>query len=211
MTAPPALRGALAVLAVAVGALSAFGHITHGFRAITADGARRADIARSPRTLPDLPLVDAAGEHFSLAALPGEPGHDTLVTLVYTQCTTVCRTTASGQAYLQQQLRQRGLADTTRLLTLSFDPARDTPDQLARYARRLRADATLWRFATVTQRDDLLPLLNTFGIIVLPDLWGEFSHNAALFRVDGQGRLVQAYDVDRPDDALADLLRARRG
>lgn len=36
---------------------------------------------------------------------------------------------------------------------------------------------------------------------------GGYSHNAALFLVEEDGRLSRAYDVDRRDVALADYLR----
>ena len=96
-----------------------------------------------------------------------------------------------------------------RLLTLSFDPVRDQPAVLRAYARTLRADPALWTFATVADPARLRSLLDAFGIVVLPDGLGGYSHNAALFLVDGRGRLAAAYDVERPDLALADVLRSR--
>ena len=93
-----------------------------------------------------------------------------------------------------------------RLLTLSFDPANDTPQVMHDYARRVGADPDLWQFATVRSSADLPALLKTFDIIVLPDGLGGYSHNAALFLIDERGRLSRAYDIDRPDLAMADYL-----
>ncbi len=189
---------------------------TRGLRTVSADGARRLDLARAPRELPALALFDQAGRQLDFGGpmLQGESTgkHDspvTLVTFVYTRCLAICRTSASGQAWLQQQLRERGLQDRVRLLTLSFDPARDTPAALWAYARTLRADPAIWTFATVAEPARLRGLLDAFGIVVLPDGLGGYSHNAALFLVDAQGRLAAAYDVERPDLALADVLRSR--
>lgn len=177
---------------------------TRGLRTVSADGARRLDLARAPRELPALVLLDQAGARHAFGGAPL-----TLVTFVYTQCTAVCRTSASGQAWLQQQLRERRLQDSVRLLTLSFDPVHDQPAVLRAYARTLRADPALWTFATVADPARLRSLLDAFGIVVLPDGLGGYSHNAALFLVDGHGRLAAAYDVERPDLALADVLRSR--
>ncbi|MHA7684547.1 SCO family protein [Cupriavidus sp. PET2-C1] len=189
---------------------------TRGLRTLSADGARRLDLARAPRELPALALLDQTGrQHAFGGPMPqgegsGERGRPvTLVTFVYTRCLAICRTSASGQAWLQQQLRERGLQDRVRLLTLSFDPARDTPAALLAYARTLRADPAIWTFATVAEPARLRGLLDAFGIVVLPDGLGGYSHNAALFLVDAQGRLAAAYDVERPDLALADVLRSR--
>lgn len=183
---------------------------TRGLRTVSADGARRLDLARAPRELPALVLLDQAGARHAFGGAAAAKGGAplTLVTFVYTQCTAVCRTSASGQAWLQQQLRERRLQDSVRLLTLSFDPVHDQPAVLRAYARTLRADPALWTFATVAEPARLRSLLDAFGIVVLPDGLGGYSHNAALFLVDGDGRLAAAYDVERPDLALADVLRS---
>ncbi|WP_233208448.1 hypothetical protein [Pollutimonas subterranea] len=93
-----------------------------------------------------------------------------------------------------------------RLLTLSFDPFNDTPAVLAKHARSLGADASLWRSSTVVSPFDLEPMLKLFDIVIIPDGLGGYSHNAALFRIDERGKLIKAYDVDRADLAFADYL-----
>ncbi|WBY02661.1 SCO family protein [Ramlibacter tataouinensis] len=200
-------RTGVATLTVAVLALCAFAGVTHGFAAVTSDGVRRAALAGTPRALPPIGLVDAAGRAFSLAdyGQPSQPA--TFVALVYVRCQTICLTTAAGQSWLQGEIQARGLGDRVRLLTLSFDPASDTPAVLADHARRLGADPALWRFATVRDGADLKPMLDLFDVVVLPDGLGGYAHNGALFLVGEDGRLSRAYDIDRPDVALADYLR----
>ncbi|AGG88827.1 SCO family protein [Rhodanobacter denitrificans] len=202
-----ALRTGLALAALASFALVAFADVTCGFAAITSEGARRVAIERAPRAVPDIELVDSHAQRVRFADLRDAAGRVLLVSLVYTQCETICRTTASGQAWLQRELRHRGLGERVHLVTLSFDPARDTPAALRAYARGQRADASLWTFATVADPAQLDALLRTFGIVVLRDEFGGYTHNAALFRLDAQGRIDRVYDVDRPNLALADLLR----
>jgi len=201
---------ALCVGLMIVVALAAFSHVTRGFSAVTSDGVRRVDLEQSPRTLPSLPLVDQDGTVFSLADYGAHSSYTTIVSLVYTHCMTVCTTAASGQAFLQQEIKARGLGARLRLLTLSFDPVRDSPSALSRYADSLGADSALWRMATVVHRRDLAEMLAPFGIVLIPDGLGGYSHNAALFVIDEQGRLSRAYDVDRPDLALADYLHTRK-
>jgi protein SCO1/2 len=203
------LRGwgpALAMCALALAGLLLFDHLTRGFQAVTSDGVRRIDLVRAPRPLPPIQLVDSSGARFSLADIAGPSGQSTLITLVYTHCVDVCRTAASGQAYLQQELRARGLDQQVRQLTISFDPKRDTPEALRAYARSMQADPLRWRFATVADAADLARLLKAFEVVVLPDGRGGLVHNGAIFVADPLGRLVQTYDLDRPDQALADLL-----
>ena len=200
-------RTGVATAAVGALALCAFAGVTHGFAAVTSDGVRRADIAGTPRALPEIGLVDTAGRPLSLGDYGQPTGQVTFVTLVYVQCQSICLTSAAGHSWLQGEIHARGLADRVRLLTLSFDPASDTPEVLAAHAKRLGADPDVWRFATVRDTADLKRMLEVFDIVVLPDGLGGYAHNAALFRVDEGGRLSRAYDVDRPDLALADYLR----
>lgn len=201
------LRTGCAIALLAALAALLFGVSTRGFRVVTSDGARQVDLARSPVTLPAIELTDAHGARMPLAA--ASDGRKTVVTLLYTHCVTVCRSSASGQAYLQAELVRRGLAGDYRLLSISFDPWRDTADVLRAYGRKNGADPALWRLATVSRDEDLPALLDAFGVVVLPDGLGDYSHNAAYFLIDAHGRLARAYDIDRPDVVLADMVHAR--
>lgn len=200
-------RTTCATICVAALAFAAFAAVTHGFAAVTSDGLRRADIAASPRALPEIELVDSAGQRLSLREYARSPKSVTFVALEYVQCRSVCLTSTAGQSWLQAEIRARGLEDRARLLTLSFDPLNDTPQVLARHAKRLGAEGKLWRFATVADSRELPRLLEFFGIVVIPDGLGGYSHNAALFLIGEDGRLSQTYDIDRPDIALAEYLQ----
>ena len=41
-------------------------------------------------------------------------------------------------------------------------------------------------------------LKKSFGITVIPDSFGGFTHNAAIHLVDPRGRLVDVFDVGNP-------------
>ena len=198
---------ALAAIVVA----TAFGayYLTHGFRAVTSDEARQFALAESPHDLPSIPLVDSHGQRTDLRRITSAKPF-TVVALVYTQCTSLCLLTASSEAYLQARLREADLQEQVGLVTISFDPARDTPAELASYARRVKADAGTWTIATVADPSDLDRLLDTFGIVVLSDGADGYTHNGALFLVDRQGRLFDALDPDAGDrafDRLTALVR----
>ncbi|MDN5842812.1 MAG: SCO family protein, partial [Alcaligenaceae bacterium] len=118
----PYIRSGLALVLTLILGLSAFAAVTSGFAAVTADGVRRAQLERMPRSLPELALVDSGSDPFSLTRY-GVPGAKvTFVTLVYLQCQTICRSSMSGQSWMQHAIHSRGHEDPERLLTLSFDP-----------------------------------------------------------------------------------------
>lgn len=203
-----ALATSAAVVLMLLLGFAAFSFVTRGFAAVTSDGVRRIDLERSPRALPSLALVDQSGQPMSLADYAKPSPYTTFVSLAYMRCQTVCRTSASGLAFLQHEITSLGLRDKVRLLTLSFDPSNDTPQVMAEHARSVGADTALWRTATVRNTQDLPALLKLFGIVVIPDGLGGYSHNSALFVINEQGRLARAYDTDRPDLALVDYLRS---
>jgi protein SCO1/2 len=205
------LPTALAVAIVLVAAIFCVHAMTLGFSALTSDKARQVAFARTPARIPDLALVDSRHRIVSLRSVVGEKRW-TVVALVYTQCTTLCLVTASGEAWLQERLPSTGVDSQVGLLTISFDPARDTPDALARYAQRVKARPGRWTIATVAAQRDLDPLLDAFGIVVIPGDDGELIHNGALFLVDREGRIFDAFDPDAADAVMARLtaLEAKR-
>ena len=199
-----------ACLLIVVLALAAFASVTRNFRAVTTEEVRRLDLKQFPKPLPDIRLIDSSGKTLSLAQIgtsDSAGGHVTLITFVYTNCRTICRAGAMDQLQLERLIQDNGWSGHIKLLTLSFDPARDTPAVLSRYADTMKANKNIWKFATVADKSDLSALLNAFEITVLPDGWGGYAHNSAIFLVDRQGRLAGAYAMDEPATALAASLR----
>lgn len=182
-------------LAVTVLGIATLAWGTDGFRAFTDEGARRLAVHTSPRPLPAVTLQDQTGRRFGLDELRGRL---LAVEFIYVNCPSVCR--ALGQAF--QRVRDALPASVPGrelvLLSISFDPERDRPARLADYAARYGADAEAWRVARVEDPDELRALLRSFGIVVIPDGFGGFEHNAALHLVDRDGRLVRIEDHDRP-------------
>jgi protein SCO1/2 len=90
-----------------------------------------------PRTLPAFSLQQSDGTRL----VPGElQGHWTLVFLGFTHCPDVCPTTLALLA--QAQKRWASLPESTRprVLFVSVDPERDTPDRIGEYAHAFHRD-----------------------------------------------------------------------
>jgi len=198
-------RSAAATLALAVLAYAGGAWLTMDFRVWTAEGARRLAVLRSPVAAPAVAMRGPDALAQPLPAMLRAPGAATIVDFVYTRCMTVCSALGGTFLQLQDALRADHAAGrpAVRLLSISFDPANDAPDVLAAYSRRLRADPTLWRFATPAREQDLQALLRHYGVTVIADGLGGYEHNAALLVLDGDGRLVHIYDYDQAGDALA--------
>ena len=165
---------------------------TEGARAFTSEGARRLEIERAPRPVPRASLEDASGEVVESDTLVG----GTLVVgFVYTQCGSVCPDLSREFRELQDALERRPDLAPVRLLSVSFDPDRDTPERLAEYGRHFGADPGRWRLARIRDPEQLERWLETFGVVVISDGRGGYAHNAALHLVDPDGEFVAVHDL----------------
>jgi protein SCO1/2 len=196
------LRALFAALAALASGLVALAAVTDSFRVVTTEGAWRLAVAERPRPLPDVTLVDQSGRAFPLSALRGRP---VLVEFFYTSCPTICGLLASQFQVLADHLVERPGGREISLLSVSFDPGRDTAAELADYAVRVGADGQIWRIARVAEPDELPALLGGFGVVALPDGAAGFVHNAAIYLVEADGRLAHIYDPDQGAEALAAL------
>ena len=92
--------------------------------------------------------------------------------------------------------------DDIVFLTISFDPERDDPETLERYRMYFGSDGDTWRMARINDQGELNTLLQEFGVIVIPDGEGDFSHNSAFYLVDRDRKLVEVMDYTMIPEAI---------
>ncbi|MDP6020186.1 MAG: SCO family protein [Alphaproteobacteria bacterium] len=175
---------------------------TNGFRAFTAEGARRLAVLETPRALPEVQLQDRRGITFGLDDLGGKL---VLVNFIYTRCPDICSAMGDSFERIHDALAQPIREHEVVLLSISFDPHHDGPAELADYAERYDASDAAWRFARISDGRQMQDLLEAFGVVVIPDEFGGFAHNAAIHLVDRRGHLARIFDYDKPAAVLAEL------
>lgn len=106
------------------------------------DGARIT--AAAGVTVPDEELVDQDGRAVRLRELFA--GRAVAVNFVFTTCTTLCSPMTAIFARLARELGP-AMESRVRLVSISLDPATDTPDKLRAYADRFERRAG-WTFLT---------------------------------------------------------------
>lgn len=193
------MHPAVATLAAAAIGVTALWAATDGLQALTTEGARRLVAAERAPEMPTVTVEAMAGQAMTL---PAGDGRATVVEFVYTTCPTICQAAGIEMARLRDRLADGPLSERVRLVSLSFDPETDTPELLADYGERHGAKGRIW---TVARPDptDLPRLLDAYGITVIPDGWGGWTHNAALHVVGPDGRLRAILDIDDLDGAEA--------
>jgi cytochrome c peroxidase len=152
-------------------------------------------------TVGDHPLLDADGRTTRLFALTDT--RIALVAFVYTACIEAAGCPVSN-AVLHQVDRaladDAALAAEVTLVTVSFDPERDTPEQMARQST-LHAPRSRWRFATGRSEAELRPLLDDFDQPVAKlrfedGVWtGLFRHVLKVFLLDRDHRVRSIYST----------------
>jgi protein SCO1/2 len=200
------MRPLLASLAVIAAGGVVLWQATDGFAALTAERARRVEVLRDMPVVPTFRVETMAGERLSL---PTGDGRAMVVEFIYTHCPSICQSAGAKLAQLRDRLAIGPLAARARLVSLSFDPARDTPERMAEYGHWHGADGRLWTVARPAE-SDLGALLKAYGITVIPDRAGGFTHNAALHVVSPDGRLLAILDqddIDGAEDAIEKALR----
>lgn len=146
-------------------------------------------------------LRDAAGQQVSTLTLMA--GKVTVVSFIYTACSDRlgCPLASVVLRELQSRLRDEGLQRAAVLLSISFDLGRDTPAQLAKYARVYDADPSLWRFMTAPSKRLLERVLNSYGQDRAPvydergRFTGRYRHVLKVFLVDREGQIRNIYSA----------------
>src|SRR5438128_937647 len=106
-------------------------------------GSRLAIIGRAPLTV----LTNQDRQITKLACLQGKV---LLIGFIFTTCNGTCPATTHRMAQVQLELKTRGLAkkDAVRLLSITLDPVRDTPERLKGYMQLYDLDPVNWSFLT---------------------------------------------------------------
>jgi protein SCO1/2 len=160
--------------------------------------------------VPDAAFVDQADRRRSFAEWRGSV---TVVTFIYTSCPlpNYCPLMDQNFATLQGAIAEdAALRGRVKLMSISIDPARDTPAVLAAHAARRKTDAEVWTWLTgdpVT----IDKFAGRFGVGILrPDNATEINHNLRTAIVDRAGRVQTIYSGNEwtPGQLLSDLRRA---
>ena len=153
--------------------------------------------------LPDFTLVDQHAREVSLSSLRGKV---VAVTFIYTRCPLpdYCPRMMGNLLELKTRFESR-LGKDLVLLTVSFDPKYDTPEQLRRYAANYRADVPGWHFLTGSSAQ-IARVCEAFGVEYFPDE-GLITHTLQTAIVDREGRLAAAVEgKDYTARQLVDLV-----
>ncbi|MFK7694677.1 SCO family protein [Paenibacillus sp. HJGM_3] len=149
-----------------------------------------------------LPVIKKATE-FSLessdgstASLADSNGKVRLVYFFWSTCPDVCQPTTYELSKVKQELEKDGLMGSKVVMySISFDPDKDTAQQLSTYSARFQKDTTNWKFLRGEEKA-MRDLANAYGVSVLKNKDGTFAHTNSIALVDGAGNIREYITSD---------------
>ena len=156
------------------------------------------------QAVPDFTLTDQAGQPVRFSTLSA--GKVVALNFVYTRCALpqFCLRASNVFSVLQRRFARQYGRELV-LLTVTFDPERDTPEVLATYAARFDADPKMWRFLT-GRTADVRRVCAFFGVESYLDE-GLLNHSLHTAVVDRRGRLVANVEGNQyTTEQLGDLI-----
>ncbi len=164
--------------------------------------------ATSRHALLDYPFTNQLGQAVSLSQFKGQA---LAITFIFTRCPIpeYCPRLSRNFAEAAQKLRALPEAPTNwHFLSVSFDPAFDTPGVLAAYARSYHSDPQHWSFITGAP-DKIAELAQASDVTATPD--GNFyNHNFRTLIINANGELQMSFPVsgNLSDAIVTEILKA---
>jgi protein SCO1/2 len=157
--------------------------------------------------VPNASFLDQDAKKRTFDSFRGSP---VVLTFIYTRCPlpTFCPLMDRHFAAMQQPLKDDAALRAVHLVTVSFDPATDTPAVLKRHARELKADLSRWTFLT-GDRDDVDRFAARFGVSIARAMNDprDITHNlrTAIIGPDGTVKKIYTGNEWTPEDILQEL------
>jgi protein SCO1 len=152
------------------------------------------------QSIPDVELVDQDGKTVHLYT-DLVKGRVAALSFIFTTCTTICPLIGANLGRLQTELGQ-SLGEDIELISVSVDPATDTPQRMKTWGAQFGAKAG-WDLLT-GNKETVEQLLKAVGLFT-PDIQ---SHSPFLLLVnDRTGDWTRINALETPPTKIAELLR----
>jgi protein SCO1/2 len=150
------------------------------------------------RALPATEFVDHNGRAFTSADLTGQ---FTLMFFGFTNCPDICPTSMAVLAQAVKRFRDARVP-APRVVLVSVDPARDTPEQMQRYLANFDSE-----FIGITTNEQALePMRRDLGVSVMKQSLGNeqytMTHNPQVYVIAPNGKVIATLSSATSADAV---------
>ena len=159
-----------------------------------------AETASTPVRIPDITVQDQNGKSLNFYT-DLVKGKVVAINFVFTTCTTICPPLTATFRRVQQQLAEQN--SSAQLISISVDPAIDTPERLRDFAAKFKAEPG-WAFVT-GNTSDINSLLQQLGVAVT----NKNDHTPMiLIGNDQAGYWTRAYGLSSPTSLVKMITEA---
>jgi len=171
---------------------------TDAGKAWTTESARKLDIKKTPRQIPNVQLLAANQQQTNIQEFDRQI---VLIDFIYTQCSTTCIGLGLAFKQLQKDLITLGYDNQVQLLSISFDLDKDRPEQLSQYLKLYRANEDQWDATVFKTESAKEKVLKALEVIVIPDKRGEFVHNAGIYMMRNN-KVIEIFEISERSKIL---------
>ncbi|HVV74260.1 MAG TPA: SCO family protein, partial [Verrucomicrobiae bacterium] len=167
----------------------------------------RTRAGRAPSSLRNYRFTNQLGDPVSLADFRGQA---LALTFFFTRCPIPQYCPRLSRNFEEVQLKMHEIANAPtnwHLVSVTFDPAHDTPEVLKAYAESYHYDAAHWSFLTGPP-DSITELVQACGVTSRADA-GLFKHNFRTLIIDASNHLQMVFPTsgDLSDSIVQELLK----
>ena len=142
--------------------------------------------------VPSFKLLNQDGDYVSNLDLMG---YNYIVNFFFTSCPTICPTTTLNLIELQNKINAYDI-ENFKIISISVDPANDTPLKMKQYAESMNIDLSNWVFLTGPEQEIYEIVKSGFYLAVGKDdlAPGGVFHSPSITIVDKQGYIRTGID-----------------
>jgi len=157
--------------------------------------SERREVVHLPvlRAVPDFSLTDQTGATVSKESLRGKIW---IANFIFSRCQGPCPQLTARMAEMQKALAK---APQVRLVSVTVDPAYDTPEILRQYGEEFQADPEKWKFLTGDPAVVKQLIREGFMQMLAEEPDGEPVHGTTFILIDGHGMVRGVYMLEDPD------------
>lgn len=179
-----------------------------------ANGSGPDERLTAMKAAPEFQLQDLDGKTVTSESMNGKVR---LVYFFYSYCPDVCLPTSFLLSQVQDELKKKDLlGNKAEIISITVDPVRDTAEVLKAFGNRFESKPIPggWTFLR-GEEAKVHKLAEDFGIMVIKEKDGNFSHSNAILLVDPKGQLRNYYDGSNPeldaDHIVKDVVTLSKG
>ncbi|MGO4496557.1 SCO family protein [Paenibacillus sp. 2RAB27] len=181
---------------------------------LVTNGSKPDERLTAMKAAPSFTLQDLDGKTVTSESMNGKVR---LVYFFYSFCPDVCLPTSFLISQVQDELKKKDLLGSkAEILSITVDPVRDTAEVLKAFGNRFESKPVPggWTFLR-GEEAKVHKLAEDFGIMVIKEKDGNFSHSNAILLVDPKGQLRNYYDASNPeldaDHIVKDVVTLSKG